>query len=87
MPRHGPRENMLSRQRTLIGVDMLERQVADLTDCLFRIVSELAIHNGVSRETLLDTIHYTRAQGWLLQYIERQRSDYEMGGDDGPETK
>lgn len=82
MPRHDSRSRALSRQRTLFGVDMLERQVADLTSLVFSL-----LENNVSRETLLVTVHAHRAGGWLIQYTDRQRSDFEFGGgDDGKES-
>lgn len=80
--RFGKRDQVLSRQRTLFGVDALERQVADLTDVIFRL---LDLPQDVSRETLRNTVHTYRARGWMIQYVERQRSDYELGGSDGKE--
>jgi len=80
MPRYSKNDELLSRQRTLFGVDMLERQVCDLTDLVFRLL------DNVSRETLKDTVHYTRAAGWLLTYVDKQGADYELGGNDGKEV-
>jgi len=80
MPRHTKNDAILSRQRTLFGVDMLERQVYDLTDLLFRLLQTLP---DVSRETLMDTVNTHRAQAWLITYADKQRSDLELGGNDG----
>jgi len=80
MPRYSKRDELLSRQRTLIGVDMLERQVYDLTDLVFRL---LKLPQDVSRETLLDTVNAHRACSWLLTYADKQGSDLELGGNDG----
>lgn len=83
MPRYSKDDAILSRQRTLFGVDMLERQVYDLTDLLFRVCTLLENTQDVSRGTLLDTVNSQRAQAWLITYADKQRSDLELGGNDG----
>lgn len=80
MPRYSKNDQVLSRQRTLFGVDMLERQVYDLTDLLFRLIK---LPQDVPRETLLDTVNSHRARGWLLSYTDKQSSELELGGNDG----
>lgn len=76
-PRYSKQDANLSRQRTLVGVDVLERQVMDLTDLVFRLVDELeATH-------MKDTVHYARAASWLLTHVDKAGSEYERGGNDG----
>lgn len=76
MPRYSKRDTLLSRQRTLVGVDVLERQVMDLTDLVFRLLKS---HEGLAT----DTTHYARAADWLLTHVDKAQSDYELGGNDG----
>jgi len=82
--RYGKRDELLSRQRTLFGVDMLERQVYDLSELVIRLCK---IKDGVSRETLLDTVYGHRAAGWHLSYQDKQRSELELGEEEGTNGK
>lgn len=77
MPRYSKRDELLSRQRNLFGVDALEQQVADLTDLVFRLL------DGNDAARVKDSVHHRRAGAWLLTYVDKQGSDYELGGNDG----
>lgn len=77
MPRYSKSDSLLSRQRTLVGVDVLERQVMDLTDLVFRLIDE------VDATQLKDTVHFTRAAQWLLTHVDTAGSEYELGGNNG----
>jgi len=74
VPRHTKQDVVLGRQRTLFGVDALERQVADLTDLVLRLLKD---------DDDIDNVHRSRAATWLVTYGDRQASDYELGGNDG----
>lgn len=68
--RHGLRDVKAARQRSLFGVDKLER-------LLFDVCTELVRHHdklGVDPNP-----HMMRIRAELLEYADRQRSDFELG--------
>jgi len=81
------RDVAADRQRTLFGVDRLERVVADMCSEVVRAhqrCDELCVDRDpqfVSRETH----HLERVKTWLLQYEEQQKAEWNgvkaMGGD------
>jgi len=89
--RRSIRDVAADRQRTLFGVDRLERVVGDISAELVRAhqrLDELCVDRDpqfVSRETH----HLERVKTWLLQYEEAQKAEWngikEMG--DGKATK
>lgn len=76
--RRGPNDVYGARQRTLFGVDRLERLVADMVSEVLRLIAERDARLGVSHETA----HTQRMKSWLIQYIELQRSDFELGDEE-----
>lgn len=76
--RRGPNDVYGARQRTLFGVDRLERLVADMVSEMLCLIAERDTRLGVSRETA----HTQRMKSWLIQYIELQRSDFELGNEE-----
>jgi len=72
------RDVAADRQRTLFGVDRLERVVGDLCSEVVRLTQlcdTLCAHNDtefVSRETH----HLERVKTWLLQYEEQQKAEW-----------
>lgn len=79
MTRRSLREVALERQRTLFGVDRMERVLGDVIVELIR-VSQQCETLDVSRETPLpNSVHMLRLKGWLVQYTEMQRSEFELG--------
>jgi len=75
--RRGPRDVANERQRTLFGVDRLERALGDAISEILRlrqVVDTLCSTENVSRETA----HSERLKSWLLQYEEQQRSDWNL---------
>jgi len=82
VPRKTIRDLKLDRQRTLIGVDRVERQLADLSSTVLKLL------DIVSRETkssVLVDAHTTRIKQWYLQYGDDQDSSLELG--DNPDGK
>jgi len=77
--RRSQRDVLVDRQRTLFGVDRLERMVADMGVELLRMHTQ-CVALGVSRET--HSAHIERIKAWLLLYTEIQRSDFELGADE-----
>lgn len=79
MPRRSVRDVSADRQRKLFGVDRLERHIADVTSEVLRLIPEPGRLGP----------HATRMAAWLEEYIDNQRSDFELGGqsDDAAKTK
>lgn len=79
------------RQRTLFGVDRLERALADAISEIIRLKNRV---DGVcaTQDTQFvprETTHGERLHTWLLQYEEMQRSEWNLTKEtlDGAATK
>lgn len=76
--RRSQRDVANDRQRTLFGIDRLERVIGDALSEVVRLkerVDELCVDRDpqfVSRETR----HFERVKEWLLQYEETQRAEW-----------
>lgn len=70
--RRSARDVVAERQRLIFGVDGLERQIADCTSLLLRMLE-------VSDPASKDNVHFTRAAEWLLRYEETQRAEWNLG--------
>lgn len=80
--RKGPGDVAAKRQRVLFGVDGLERLLADVASELVRnsnadkALAGLPLDEG-------DSPHMVRVKAWLLEYEQRQRSEWNTGVRDG----
>lgn len=68
--RHGLRDVQAARQRGMFGVDKLERLVFDIANELLRCARKAEIEENV---------HLTRIASELLEYVDAQGSDWEIG--------
>lgn len=82
MQRRSTRDAAADRQRSLFGVDKLERHLFDVMNEVLR----LALKVGMT-----DNAHLERLREAVLEYEETQRSDWNVnvvkcGGNDGKAT-
>lgn len=77
--RRSLRDVAADRQRSMFGVDGLERQLADVTSVVLRLAA-------AAGGAVTDNVHYARAAEWLLKYEETQTAEWNGVGD-GTQTK
>lgn len=73
--RSGPREVAARRQRSLFGVDGIERLCADVAAELVRNSNADKAAAGLDCD-LGDSHHMVRIKAWLLEYEEKQGSEW-----------
>jgi len=84
--RTGPGDVAARRQRVLFGVDGLERLVADAVSEIVRNSNADKALAGVDPE-LGDSPHMVRMKAWLVEYEQRQGSEWNTGVSDGTPKK
>lgn len=89
--RRGPRDVANERQRTLFGVDRLERALGDAISEIIRLTNRV---DGLcsTQDTQFvprETTHSVRLHTWLLQYEETQKAEWNLCKEqlDGTATK
>lgn len=74
--RRGLRDVALDRQRTLFGVDRMERLCGDMAAELIRMSAALDILCAAAGVVSRETHHMERVKTWLLQYEETQKAEW-----------
>lgn len=89
--RRGPRDVANERQRTLFGVDRLERALGDAISEIIRLQLRVdgLCSNSDPQFVSRDTLHMERLHTWLLEYEETQKAEWNLCKEqlDGAATK